>query len=208
MQMLKGFHELTQALRVQRWDDHRYYHQSRINQALHLISALSFLTAYVFLFIDPVAAALIAWLIAMTTRQIGHFFFESKAYDTINNATHEHKEAIKVGYNLSRKVVLLSIWAAIPVLALVWPPAVTWAVPQAFEDTTLRIVGIAWFFLGVAGLLFRAGQLVINENLTHATAWLIKIITDPFHDVKLYHRSPIYLLKGEFHDPMTHVRSS
>jgi hypothetical protein len=85
---------------------------------------------------------------------------------------------------------------------------VTWAVPQAFEDTTLRIVGIAWFFLGVVGLLFRAGQLVINENLTHATAWLIKIITDPFHDVKLYHRSPIYLLKGEFHDPMTHVRSS
>ena len=27
-----------QALEVQRWDDHRYYHQSRINQSLHLVS--------------------------------------------------------------------------------------------------------------------------------------------------------------------------
>ena len=47
--MLKVFHRLTEVLRVQRWDDHRFYHQSRINQTLHLISALSFLTAYVFL---------------------------------------------------------------------------------------------------------------------------------------------------------------
>ncbi len=37
------------ALRTQRCDDHRYYHHSRINQTLHLVSALSFLTAYVFI---------------------------------------------------------------------------------------------------------------------------------------------------------------
>ena len=34
-----------QALQTQRWDDHRYYHHSRINQALHFISALSFIAA-------------------------------------------------------------------------------------------------------------------------------------------------------------------
>ncbi len=28
-------------LREQRWDDHRYYHHSRVNQALHLVSAVS-----------------------------------------------------------------------------------------------------------------------------------------------------------------------
>ena len=66
---------LQKTLHTQRWDDHRYYHQSRINQALHLVSALSFLVAYVFLFIDPVISAMVAWLVAMTTRQIGHFFF-------------------------------------------------------------------------------------------------------------------------------------
>mgnify|MGYP003407562023 CR=1 FL=1 len=57
----------------------------------------------------------------MTTRQAGHFFFEPKGYDTINHATHEHKEAIKVGYNLFRKAVLLAIWALIPLVLLAWP---------------------------------------------------------------------------------------
>ena len=108
---------LLQALEIQRWDDHRYYHHSRINQSLHLVSAMSFLSAYVLLFTSPVAAALVGWLVAMTSRQIGHFFFEPKGYDHVNQATHEYKEEIKVGYNLQRKVVLLSIWALSPLVA-------------------------------------------------------------------------------------------
>lgn len=106
--------EFLEALRIQRWDDHRYYHHSRINQSLHFISALSFLTAYVLIFTDPVAAALIGWLAAMVSRQVGHFFFEPKGYDEVNQATHEYKEEIKVGYNLQRKVVLMTIWALAP----------------------------------------------------------------------------------------------
>ena len=42
------------------------------------------------------------------------FFFEPRGYDHINHATHEHKEEIKVGYNLNRKIVLLSIWVLSP----------------------------------------------------------------------------------------------
>ena len=38
-----------EALQTQRWDDHRYYHHSRINQTLHFVSAISFLVAYVML---------------------------------------------------------------------------------------------------------------------------------------------------------------
>jgi hypothetical protein len=34
-------------LRTQRWDDHRYYHHSRINQSLHFLSAISFIVAYI-----------------------------------------------------------------------------------------------------------------------------------------------------------------
>jgi hypothetical protein len=79
--------EFLHALKVQRWDDHRYYHHSRINQTLHFISALSFLTAYVMLFINPVAAALIGWLVSMVTRQAGHFFFEPRATTAVNQAT-------------------------------------------------------------------------------------------------------------------------
>ena len=69
------------ALEIQRWDDHRYYHHSRINQSLHLLSALSFLAAYVVIFKNPAASALIGWLVAMVSRQAGHFFFEPKGYD-------------------------------------------------------------------------------------------------------------------------------
>ena len=54
--MIKNYLE---QLRIQRWDDHRYYHHSRINQSLHFVSALSFLFAYVWLFIDPVVSALV-----------------------------------------------------------------------------------------------------------------------------------------------------
>jgi len=60
-------HGFLEALRVQRWDDHRYYHHSTINQALHLVSALSFVFAYAMIFKDPAVAVLVAWLIGMTS---------------------------------------------------------------------------------------------------------------------------------------------
>ena len=53
-------HGFLEALRVQRWDDHRYYHHSTINQALHLVSALSFVFAYAMIFKDPAVAVLVA----------------------------------------------------------------------------------------------------------------------------------------------------
>jgi hypothetical protein len=198
-------HPFFETVATQRWDDHRYYHHSRINQFLHLISATSFLVAYVFLFIDPVVSALVAWLVSMTTRQIGHFFFEPKDYDHVNQATHEHKEEIKVGYNLFRKVVLLSICAAIPVIDYWMPAALQWAVPESYEDTPIRMTAMAWLFLGAGGLAFRVLQLWKQENLTAGLAWAYKIITDPVHDIKMYHKAPMYLLRGQLIDPMEHV---
>ncbi len=104
----------TDVLRTQRWDDYRYYHQSRINQTLHLISAVIFLVCYALLFKDPALAGLVGWL-AMLTRQTGHFFFEPNGYDALNQATNEYKETIKVGYNQKRKIVLLIVWGLVPV---------------------------------------------------------------------------------------------
>jgi len=200
--------QFFKTLETQRWDDHRYYHHSRINQTLHLISAISFLVAYAYLFIDPVVSALIAWLVSMTTRQLGHFVFEPKGYDAVNMATHEHKEDIKVGYNLKRKVVLLTVCALIPVLAYWTPALLTWAVPHMYEDSPVRMTGILWLFLGVAGLVFRVAQLWQQDSLQAGLAWALKIITDPLHDIKMYYKSPYYLLRGEWIDPMDHVRTS
>ena len=69
-------------------------------------------------------------------------------------------------------------------------------------------VGIAWLALGVAGLLFRGVQLTFQQSVLTALAWMTKIVTDPFHDILLYWKSPFALLRGEWIDPMTHIRSS
>ena len=63
-------------LKEQRWDDHRYYHHSRINQSLHLVSALSFLAAYVLLFAIRSRRRCSAGCSRCRSRQVGHFFFE------------------------------------------------------------------------------------------------------------------------------------
>jgi hypothetical protein len=61
-------------------------------------------------------------------------------------------------------------------------------------------VGWVWLFIGVGGLVFRVFQLYVQQDLRTGLVWAIKIITDPFHDVKLYCKSPLYLLKGELID--------
>jgi hypothetical protein len=195
-----------EALKTQRWDDHRYYHHSRINQSLHLVSALSFLTAYFTIFTNPVASALIGWLGAMVSRQVGHFFFEPKGYDAINEATHEHKEDIKVGYNLRRKIVLLTIWALSPAL-LWWEPTLFGIFPaHADRATFVQHVGQIWLVVGFGALLFRTVQLFFIRDVRTGLVWMTKILTDPFHDFMLYYRAPLYLLGGQLIDPMDDVR--
>jgi hypothetical protein len=189
------------ALREQRWDDHRYYHHNRINQSLHFISAICFVVAYALLFVDPPMAALLAWGVSMVTRQSGHFFFEPLGYDEVNQATHEYKEEIKVGYNLSRKVVLMGIWAASPVLLLLQPDLFGLLVPHTTWMELARNVGWLWLAVGVGGVLFRVVHLFVLKDVQTGLVWGTKIITDPFNDIRLYHRAPLYLLRGELYDP-------
>jgi hypothetical protein len=193
-------------LAVQRWDDHRFYHHSRINQSLHLLSALTFLCSYVVVFIEPAMAALAGWLIAMVTRQAGHFFFEPKGYDELNRATHEYKEEVKVGYNLHRKVVLLSIWAASPFVLYAAPTLFGLFPAHQSTGEFIDHLGLIWLALGGAALLFRMAQLTVQNDVKTAVVWLVKILTDPFHDVMLYHKAPLALLRGELIDPMADVR--
>src|SRR5262249_48832329 len=162
------------------WDDHRYYHHSRINQSLHLLSALSFLFSYVMMLKDPVVAALVGWLVAMTTRQIGHFFFEPHDYDEVNHASHEYKEEIKVGYNLRRKVVLLSIWALSPLPLFFDPTLFGIFTPHTNTAELVRHVAQIWLVLGAGGVLFRTVQLFFLRDVQTGLVWATKILTDPF----------------------------
>ncbi|HUK01360.1 MAG TPA: hypothetical protein VLW26_03680 [Steroidobacteraceae bacterium] len=196
-----------QELKIQRWDDHRYYHHSRINQSLHLFSALSFLTAYATMFSNPAASAFIGWFAAMVSRQVGHFFFEPKGYDQVNQATHEHKEDIKVGYNLRRKVVLLSLWGLSPLVLWAYPRLLGVFAPggEAFSSLWWRHLGQIWLAMGFGALLFRTVHLFFLKDVRTGLVWLTKIITDPFHDIMLYYRAPLQVLRGELLDPMEEV---
>jgi len=194
------------ALRTQRWDDHRYYHHSRINQSLHFVSAISFLFSYVMIFKDPAISALAGWLVSMTSRQCGHFFFEPRDYDKVNHASHEYKEEIKVGYDLRRKVVLMAIWALSPAVLYFDPTLFGIFTPAAGKMDFIRQVAEMWLVIGVGGVLFRTVQLFVIKDVQTGLVWATKILTDPFHDIKLYHKAPLALLRGELIDP--HIGAS
>lgn len=185
--------KFLELLAVQRWDDHRYYHHSLVNQSLHLLSAASFVIAYGIFFKDPAYAALLAWMLSMTSRQIGHFFFEPKDYDVVNDASHDYKEEIKVGYNLRRKIVLMSIWALSPMILVVSPTLFGLCAKPPTAVAFARHVGNMWLAIGIGGLLFRTVQLFIIKDVRTGLVWATKIITDPFHDIMLYHRAPLAL---------------
>jgi hypothetical protein len=187
-----------EALHQVRWDDHRLYHHSLINQSLHLFSACTFVCCYVLLFIDPSVASLLAWTLAMASRQSGHFFFEPRGYDNVNEVTHEYKEDVKVGYNLFRKWVLMSVWAFSPLLLFASPTLFgIFKHPHHNWMELARQIGYIWLIVGAGGLLFRVIQLCFIRDVQTGVVWGAKILTDPFNDIKLYHKAPIRLISGE-----------
>jgi Protein of unknown function (DUF962) len=192
-----------EELHRQRWDDHRYYHHNRINQLLHLLSASCFVVSYYLIFVDPVAAVMVGWLLAMVLRQIGHFFFEPKTYDLVNEASHEYKESVKVGYNLRRKVMLLSVWIMVPIALWLIPDFFGLLGDQQIDRGLVYNTAILWLFTGVGAVLFRTVHLFYLMGFQSGLVWAIKILTDPFHDIKIYHRAPLHILRGNMYDDMT-----
>ena len=43
----------------------------------------------------------------------------------------------------------------------------------------------------LGGLLFRTVQLFFIKDVQTGLVWTTKILTDPFHDIKLYHKAPL-----------------
>ncbi len=194
--------EFFSKVRTLRWDDHRYYHQSRINQTLHLVSAVSFLVAYALLFVDAAAAGIVGWAVGMVTRQSGHIFFEPRSFDHINNASDQHKESIKVGYNMRRKGILIAVWLSLPVLLYISPGLFGLIAPATDAQGYVHAVGMSWLLLGVAGIIFRTVHLFYLRSPAWGLAWACKILSDPFHNIGIYWKSPLALLRGQWLDPI------
>lgn len=192
--------EFFKKVELLQWDDHRYYHQCRINQTLHLISAISFLVAYVLLFIDPAMAGIVGWLVGMVTRQSGHIFFEPRGHDRIHDVSYEYKESIKVGYNMRRKAILISVWLALPTLLYLSPGLFGLFQPASSFPGYLHDVGLLWLSLGIGGMIFRTLHLFVLRGPVWGLAWACKILLDPCHNVSTYWQSPLALLRGERYD--------
>ena len=62
-------------------------------------------------------------------------------------------------------------------------------------------VGMLWLAIGVGGLLFRTIHLFFIRDIETGVGWFTKILTDPFHDIMLYCRAPLHLMRGELIDP-------
>jgi hypothetical protein len=58
-----------------------------------------------------------------------------------------------------------------------------------------------WLTLGVLGVLVRMAQLFVIKDVQAGLVWVTKILTDPFHDIALYYKAPVFLLRGELIDP-------
>ena len=173
------------------------------------MSAISFLCAYVLLFVDPAIAALIGWMFAMPSRQIGHFFFEPKGYDDANQATHEYKEEVKVGYNLRRKVVLLTVWLLSPLLLLLDPTLFgVFSAARRLVRASSDNVSLMWLAVGVGAVVFRTVQLFFLRDVQAGLVWCTKILTDPFHDVTLYYKAPLQLSPGRMDRSDRHPRGA
>ena len=51
------------------------------------------------------------------------------------------------------------------------------------------------------GGLFRMIQLFIIRDVHTGVVWALKVLSDPFHNIALYYKSPLALMRGELIDP-------
>ena len=95
----------------------------------------------------------------------------------------------------------MTIWALSPLPLYFDPTLFGIFTPHTGSLEFVRHVGLIWLVVGLGGLLFRTVQLFFIKDVQTGLVWATKILTDPFHDIKLYHKAPLYLLRGELIDP-------
>ena len=181
-----------EALAEQRWDDHRYYHHNRINQALHLVSAVTFIAAYVLLFIEPVCGGdagvadcdavtpdwpLLLRAARLRRGQSGDARAQGRDQGRLQPAPQDG-----AAHDLGAR----RRWCCTS------PTRRSAACCRRSTAgmASLNNLAIMWLVLGCGAIVFRSVQLFFLRTCRPAWCGPTKILTDPFHDVKLYHKAP------------------
>jgi len=164
-------------------DDHLASHSNVINQALHLLSSSTFIFCYALIFFDLTAAVCLG-LAALFIRQFGHAILEPPCHD---------KEQLLLGFNTRDKSIIVGGYLAITIAVL--------AKEGTWSGAGLIAAGPAlahwWFFLTVAVVLGHVVFLAWKHDVRSSLIWFVKLITDPFTDIKAYYTSPLRLLGSE-----------
>src|SRR4029453_568208 len=93
------------------------------------------------------------------------------------------------------------MWALSPLVLFIDPTVFGLFEPYQDLATFTHHTALIWRAVGLGGLIFRTVQLFFIKSVQTGLVWATKIITDPFHDIKLYYKAPLYLLRGELIDP-------
>lgn len=156
-------------------DDHVASHSHPTNQLLHLISSSSFVVAYVMIFSD---FAMAMWLgfFALFLRQIGHALIEPPCHD---------KEQLLLGFDTRTKSMILGGYLAIPLIHV--------AASNSLEPDALMAmvpaVALQWFAFTALVIFGRVAVLFRKHGVYNGLVWFVKLITDPFTDIKAYYPS-------------------
>ena len=95
----------------------------------------------------------------------------------------------------------MAIWALSPLVLFFDPTLFGVFTPWASPADFMRQVAKIWLAIGIGGVLFRTVHLFFVRDVETGLVWMTKILTDPFNDLKLYYKAPLYLMKGELIDP-------
>ena len=96
-----------------------------------------------------------------------------------------------------------SFWIAVPIILWFIPDFFGLLSDQQIDKGLIYNTAILWLATGIGAVLFRTVHLFYLMGFQSGLVWAIKILTDPFHDIKIYHRAPLHILHGDMYDDMT-----
>jgi hypothetical protein len=187
---------IIDEIKFQLKQDHDYYHYSLVNQTIHLLSGFLNIFSIVLIFTGSFEKGISLFLFSWLARQLGHFFLESKEFDTILNKTFQEKENEKVGANLERKRIMIAglilsaiVFAFSPSTLVEFANTLGHDTDSAFSAlmfSTLVVFLLAW--------VLRTLWLIVFHSPLRGISWFLKIIYDPINDIVLYRKSPVKLI--------------
>jgi glutamate-1-semialdehyde 2,1-aminomutase len=161
----------TEVMR-RKHDDHLASHSHPLNQLFHLLSSSVFIYCYVLIFTD-LTTAVTASLAALFVRQFGHALVEPPCHD---------KEELLLGFNTPNKTLIVSAYCLIPVANMLAAGSWTWG---AFVEKWPAIAQ-QWWGLTLVVVLGRVAYLAWLHDFRISLIWFVKLVTDPFTDIKAY----------------------